>query len=308
MRVFNELNGISLEAYDVLGASGISAPVKTSAPLIAAAATPEHLRPLTRELENVVAAGGRARYEPAGAEELHALEPALSDTVHAGLLLHDQRYINPPEYLGAVAEAVRRRGGHIVGDFTVTDVRDLGKAGVSVVSRSGEELRAEAVVLASGAWLTSLARGFGVRQVVQAGRGYSFSVLPEPMPQHPIYLPAERLACNPLGDRFRVTGTMELGSADAPADRRRIETMVQAARPMFAEVDWGERREEWVGSRPCTADGLPLIGPSASPRVFVAGGHGMWGMVLGPATGRLLADCVTGRRVPPWFRELDPRR
>src|SRR5699024_8391325 len=141
---------------------------------------------------------------------------------------------------------VRRRGGHIVDDFTVTDVRDLGKAGVSVVSRSGEELRAEAVVLASGAWLTSLARGFGVRQVVQAGRGYSFSVRPEPMPQHPIYLPAERLACNPLGDRSRVTGTRELGSADAPADRRRIETVVQAARPMFAEVEWGERRDERV--------------------------------------------------------------
>lgn len=84
--------------------------------------------------------------------------------------------------------------------------------------------------------------------------------------------------------------------------------MVRAAHPMFAHVDWEARREEWVGSRPCTADGLPLVGRSSSPRVFVAGGHGMWGMVLGPVTGRLVADCVAGRPVPEWFHELDPRR
>lgn len=308
MRTFTELNRLSLAAYDDLGALGVSAPVKESAPLISAAATREHLRPLIRELEQVVATGGRARYEPVTAAELHALEPALGDTAQAGLLLHGQRYINPPEYLGSLAEAVRGRGGDIVDGFSVSDVRDLGSAGVVLVSRSGAEVGADAVVLANGAWLTSLAREFGVRQVVQAGRGYSFSVRPEPMPRHPIHLPAQRLACNPLGDRFRVTGTMELRPADAPADHRRIEAMVRAAHPMFAQVDWEARREEWVGSRPCTADGLPLVGRSSSPRVFVAGGHGMWGMVLGPVTGRLVADCVAGRPVPEWFHELDPRR
>jgi len=57
-----------------------------------------------------------------------------------------------------------------------------------------------------------------------------------------------------------------------------------------------------------TADGLPLIGVSAHPRVFVGGGHGMWGVTLGPATGRLLADLVlTGNR-PPALAAFDPCR
>lgn len=308
MRVFNELNWFSLDAYDHLSASGVSAPVKESAPLIAAAAAKEKLRPLILELEHVVSSGGLVRYDLAGAQELRTLEPALSETAKAGLLLHDQRYIDPPEYLDSLAEAVRGRGGEILEHFAVSEVRDLGRDGVVLASESGEEFRTEAVMLANGAWLNSLARPFGIRQVVQAGRGYSFSVRPEPMPRHPIYLPAQRLACNPLSGRFRVTGMMELRRADAPADSRRIAAMVRAAHPMFAEVDWEARGEEWLGSRPCTADGLPLVGRTRSPRIFVAGGHGMWGMVLGPATGRLAADSVMGRPLPQWFQRLDPLR
>ncbi|WP_277402567.1 FAD-dependent oxidoreductase [Streptomyces verrucosisporus] len=68
------------------------------------------------------------------------------------------------------------------------------------------------------------------------------------------------------------------------------------ARPLLEGAGLEARRDEWVGSRPCAADGLPLIGATRSPRVFAAGGHGMWGITLGPVTGRLLAERVaTGR-------------
>ena len=48
----------------------------------------------------------------------------------------------------------------------------------------------------------------------------------------------------------------------------------------------------WVGARPVTPDGLPVVGATHSPGVYVAGGHGMWGIVLGPATGKLLAEQI----------------
>lgn len=307
MQSFNELNRRSLDAYAHLTESGVTAPVKHR-PLISAATSPAGLAPLVREIEEVVAVGGSARYEQIGADELHAMEPALSDRVEAGLLLHDQGYIDPPDYIAALADAVRDRGGRIVEDFDVSQVRDLGRDGVTLSSPAGHEVHADAAVIATGAWLNSLARRHGVRQVVQAGRGYSFTVRPDPMPRHPVHLPSQHLACNPLHDRFRITGTMELRDPDSPAEPRRIEAMVAAARPMFATVDWEARREEWVGSRPCTPDGLPLVGPTTSPRVHITGGHGMWGMVLGPVTGRLSADLITGAPVPAWASALNPLR
>jgi D-amino-acid dehydrogenase len=57
-----------------------------------------------------------------------------------------------------------------------------------------------------------------------------------------------------------------------------------------------------------TADGLPVIGSTAMPGVFVAGGHGMWGMTLGPATGHLLARFIATGRRPDALAPFDPGR
>lgn len=77
---------------------------------------------------------------------------------------------------------------------------------------------------------------------------------------------------------------------------------------LFRGVDLDDRRDEWVGSRPVTPDGLPLVGATAGRGVYVAGGHGMWGIVLGPATGRLLAKQIVTGQVDPVLTPFDPLR
>jgi len=77
---------------------------------------------------------------------------------------------------------------------------------------------------------------------------------------------------------------------------------------MLEGIPLDDRRDEWVGSRPVTADGLPLVGRTTSERVFVSGGHGMWGITLGPVTGQLLADQVVTGRVAAELAPLDPLR
>jgi D-amino-acid dehydrogenase len=163
-------------------------------------------------------------------------------------------------------------------------------------------------VLATGAWMGRLARRFGVRSVVQAGRGYSFSVPVDRVPDGPVYLPAQRVACTPLGDRLRVAGMMEFRSPESRLDERRVKAIATAAKPFLRGADLEAREDEWVGSRPCTTDGLPLIGVTRSPRVYAAGGHGMWGITLGPATGRLLADQIVNGRVPAELEPFSPTR
>jgi D-amino-acid dehydrogenase len=51
-----------------------------------------------------------------------------------------------------------------------------------------------------------------------------------------------------------------------------------------------------------------LVGRTKSPRVYVAGGHGMWGITLGPITGKYLASLMTGGNVAPVMRHFDPLR
>src|SRR5699024_4537985 len=147
-----------------------------------------------------------------------------------------------------------------------------------------------------------------VKMVVQAGRGYSFTVPVDPMPKVPLYFPHERVACTPLGDRYRVAGMMEFRRHLEPLDPRRIQAIVNATTPLLAGADVTARVAESVASRSCTPVGLPLVGPTRSPRAVAAGGHGMWGVTQGPRTGKRSPEYVTTGYVPAMLRPLDPLR
>ena len=318
MEVFTEVNQVGMDAYDELEAGhsdgrsesrgAVEEPTRPARPFLAAFASEKGRRGLVHEFDGVERAGGKVDYELLTGAEVRAFEPTLTEDVAAGVAIHGQRFINPPRYMASLAASVRERGGTVLEGVDVADVRRAGRGVELFDGRGRPVLRADHAVLATGAWLGGLARRYGVRQVVQAGRGYSFTVVPESMPTHPIYFPAQRVACTPLGDRFRVAGMMEFRDADAPFDPRRVRAIIGAVRSMYQGIDWEGREEEWVGSRPCTADGLPLIGRTREERISVAGGHGMWGVALGPLTGKMLAAELTGGHVPDVMRHFDRLR
>lgn len=309
MSAYAPMNRRAIDAFETLTTGGVAEPVHEAKPFLACHASIEDQKGLLQELHHIGAAGEEVEYEVLNGAEVRETEPALSGNVAAAVRIHGQRFINPVRYTQALAEAVCGRGGDVREGVGVSDIRDDGEGSrVAVETTNGEVLGFDAVVLANGAWLNRLGRRFGVRTIVQAGRGYSFSVPAEHMPAGPVYFPVQRVACTPLGDRLRVAGMMEFRAPEEPLDPRRINAVIDAVRPLFRGVAFEERAEEWVGSRPCTTDGLPLIGPTASPRVFVAGGHGMWGIALGPLTGELLAETITTGRAPAELTPFHPLR
>jgi D-amino-acid dehydrogenase len=300
IEVFNLANAGALSAYDHLteheGTGRVEEPTLDAEPFLAGFVSEADRSVLVEEFRHVAATGGLTDFELLDRDDLHTLAPSLGDAVTHGVRLHGQRYLNPGRFVHALADAVTARGGEIATGRRVTDVSQRGPE-VRVTLENGESVVADSVVLASGSWVGGLARAHGIRKLVQAGRGYSFTVHPDQVPTGPVYFPTQRVACTPLGkpeEGLRVAGMMEFRSPDDPLDPRRVQAIVDAATPMFTGVDWSQRHDEWVGSRPCTTDGLPLVGASRSDRVFVAGGHGMWGVALGPLTGKLLAGAMTG--------------
>ncbi len=304
--IFAKVNPLAMDAFHELTAGGVKEPVREAKPFLAGFLSEKDRKVLLHEFEVVTQSGGTVDFDLATGDDLRAIEPTLSDAVDCGVLLRGQYFINPPKYAQSLAASVTKRGAELRAGFDVVGIEDTGR-GVTVTPASGDPIDADAVVIATGAWLGTLARRFGVKAIVQAGRGYSFSVTPEVIPSHPIYFPTQRLACTPLGDRLRIGGMMEFRNVDAAPDVRRIRTLVEAGRPVFQGVDWEARKEEWVGGRPVTADGHALIGATRSPRVFVGGGHGMWGIALGPLTGKLLAGAVVGEP-DPVLAHFDPLR
>jgi D-amino-acid dehydrogenase len=296
MRSYVPINALALEAYDELTNAGVKSPTLAQ-PILAAYERAEQARPLFHEVEQLARVGQTLRVRELSALEVRELQPTISSKADYVVAIEDQRYLDPGAFVHALADAVRSRGGRISTHVTVTSVTSSSD-GV-VVHAEGGAFAGDAAVIATGTWLGELGLRVGVSTQVRAGRGYSFSVPTEHRVSTPIYLPAKRVACTPYRDGLRIGGTMEFRPASAPINRDRVDNLVEASQPMLVGVRWDEMTDVWVGPRPVSTDGMPLIGATNSANVFVAGGHGMWGITLGPITGKLLAQLiVTGRRSP----------
>jgi D-amino-acid dehydrogenase len=298
------LNQECIAAYDVLVSNGVDAPI-TDAPITALFRTSAEAEHLLEQLQRLRDAGQSSSTTELTSAELREQVPLASSAVAVGVSINGQRFVDPGRFVQALGRSVVERGA-VLETMDVADVRTVGD-GVAVRPHSGPALTADVAVIATGAWLPGLVRRW-VRVPVQAGRGYSFTVPVERPVFGPIYLPDVRVACTPLNGKLRVTSMMELRRPEAPASAAVVDAIVDSAGQFFDGVRWAERDETWVGPRPLSPDGRPLVGPVAEDRVFVAGGHGMWGMKQGPVTGRLLAEQITTGKQPAGLREFDPLR
>ncbi|MCV7228050.1 NAD(P)/FAD-dependent oxidoreductase [Mycolicibacterium komossense] len=303
MRANLPLNEECIEAFDVLIGNGVDAPV-TDAPITALFRDTDAAKHMMGELRRLESAGQTISVTGLSGDALREQVPLASSAITAALNINGQRFIDPGRFVNALGVAVADRGA-TMRTLEVSDVTTSG-SGVTVQLHNGESLTADTAVIATGAWLSRLA-GSRVRVPVQAGRGYSFTVpVDRPLPG-PIYLPDVRVACTPYQGALRVAGTMEFRNPYEPAVPERVDAIVESARPLLDGVHWAQRSDIWVGPRPVTPDGRPLIG-EMSRSVYVAGGHGMWGLAHGPVTGRLLAEYITTGKQPEALREFDPLR
>ncbi|MGB6207256.1 NAD(P)/FAD-dependent oxidoreductase, partial [Mycobacterium sp.] len=262
------LNEQCIAAYDVLVSNGVDAPI-TDAPITALFRTSAEAEHLLEQLQRLHDAGQPSSTTELTGAPLREQVPLASSAVTAGVRIDGQRFVDPGRFVQALGRSVVERGAalEIMDVADVQTVRD----GVAVHPHGGPALTAEVAVIATGAWLPGLVRRW-VRVPVQAGRGYSFTVPVERPIFGPIYLPDVRVACTPLNGKLRVTSMMELRGPEAPASAGVVDGIVDSAGQFFDGVRWAERDETWVGPRPLSPDGRPLVGPVVENRVFVAGG------------------------------------
>jgi D-amino-acid dehydrogenase len=245
------------------------------------------------------------------AGEARALEPALTDAVRAGVLLPHEATCDPVRFSAAMAELGRTHGVTVRTGVEVHGLRaDRGggeSAGVTVATTRGER-RAGHVVVAAGAWTGRLAATLGVTLPLQGGKGYAVEWdLPAAPMRLPLYLHDERCVTNPLGDRLRITGGLLLDGLDERFEPRRTLPIERAAANVLGVRT--RPRLTWRGLRPCTPDGLPVVGAHGRvPRAIFATGHGMLGVTLAPLTGRMVAGVVAGDPPHAALARLSPER
>lgn len=236
------------------------------------------------------------RAEVVEAARAHELEPALREHIVGGVFFPDDAHMNPARLVRGLADRLGREGVSI---HTQTEALGFTTDGTRVVSvqTTRGEFRARQVVLAAGAWSAVVTRDLRLHIPMQGAKGYSLT-LPRPAagPRMPVMLGEARVAVTPMGELLRFAGTLELAGLDVSINRRRVEAIARAAKD-YLQVEDVTPSEIWRGLRPCTPDGLPLIGRTRHyENLILATGHAMLGMSLGPVTGRLVAQVALGRQ------------
>ena len=227
---------------------------------------------------------------------LREFEPALNEGVPAGYFAPSERYLDPGRFVDGLISRLRRDGVRFVEHTPVTGLSSRGGR-VRVELAGHEPLTAERVVVAAGAWSGRLLRGAGVRVPIAPGKGYSVTVPIETMPRSLVHSSPNRVVATPMSGRLRIVGIMEFDGSYDRLNTDRIDLILARAGAFLRGLDIASRTEEWVGPRPMTPTGLPLIGEVRGlPGVILAAGHNMHGLSLAPVTASIVAQLARGER------------
>jgi D-amino-acid dehydrogenase len=286
----------TFELTERLVADGVAAEVHRRG-LVVAAQRREDVATFLERLQPMRELGVRVPDRVLEGAELRELEPVLGERANAGILVEEHWHIHAPSYMAALAARLGEMGVEMHEDSEVVGLSTTDGT-VREVSTAQGAYPADSVVLATGAWSPRLARQIGMRLPVQAGKGYSFEVEMDQLPEHALLLLDPHVGCSPLGDRLRIAGTMEFSGINERLDRRRIDSIVSGATRVLPSLGTPTLQNLRSGMRPIAPDGLPII--DRAPRhhnLFVATAYSMLGMTIAAPAAESLAEMVlTGER------------
>lgn len=249
------------------------------------------------------------RHELLDGPATRALEPALSpDVALAGsLYLPDDESADCQKFCIALAGLAAERGVVFRYGVDIMGLRVRGNRVTSVIHarrRLAEPntIDVDAAVVCAGDGAPALLGPLGIRVPIYPVKGYSLTIdtggaaggAAPRLPSRAVMDEALKTAVTPLGTRLRVAGTAEFGSATLRLRESALSTLRSVADHWFGPgIDFSQARY-WVGARPMTPDGPPLLGRTSIDGLLVNVGHGSTGWTMSCGAARTVAAIASG--------------
>jgi D-amino-acid dehydrogenase len=227
--------------------------------------------------------------------EIHDLNPGVRFKLAGGVHYLDDMHLVPEKLMKSLKAGLSGKiemlsGSEVTGFHRKNDCIER------ALTNSGE-IRADFFVLAGGAWTGKLAKMAGEYAAIEPGKGYNITI-PEANPQlsSPMILVEDRVAITPMDQALRLGGTMELSGINDQVLTQRVTGILRAIESCLPDfpMDQTAGLKPWFGFRPLSPTGLPVIAPLGRLRnVMINAGHGMLGLSLAPASGKLINQLIT---------------
>ena len=242
------------------------------------------------------------------ARVIATMEPDVTMAIAGGAFYPGDAIFAPGRFMQMLIERVN---ADFRWETAVTGFETSGNR-ITAVRTSKGNIGGDEFVVCGGSWSPSIVRDLKLRLPMQAGKGYSLTLAhPRQRPSRGMILAEARVAVTPIGESVRFGGTMEISGMDESIREARVRGIVKSVCryfPEFTPEDF-RRIEAWSGLRPCSPDGLPYIGRFATyANLSAATGHAMMGMSLGPITGKVMSEILSGEPTTIDIGMLSPDR
>ena len=250
------------------------------------------------------------------AAEVQALEPDTKINVLGGVFYPGDAQVNPNLLVAGLRNYLQSVGVKFFYNTEVIDFEIKNESVIGIITidktKSSIVYRPSSIVISVGAWTEILTKKLGISIPLQGGKGYSmlFDGLGDKIKIPTIMLEA-RATATPMGSSLRCAGTMEIAGINTTINMNRVQGIVNGVNSFYPElkITLPAKEKVWSGLRPCSPDGLPYIGRLKNLKnVTIATGHGMMGLSLGPATGKLVSEIIAHQNTSMNLEFLNPER
>jgi D-amino-acid dehydrogenase len=314
IEVLTEVSKYSLKFYEELAhlhpGSGALAFEKRG--LLMVSSTPDGLRSAKSEMTLMAERGipGRALSQ----DEALELEPTLKPHILGGVYFPEEAQIDPLAATLAITSEFKALGGEVLEKHEVYDFELSAQGRIQKVLTTQGIFEPDLVILASGSWSPEVANKLRLSVPILGGKGYSMTLGAAEgetltPPSKPIMIVERKIAVTPFPGRLRVAGTLELVNNDLSISPRRLAAIHEGAKEFLNLGTEPQVYDVWRGLRPCTPDGVPIVGFSRRvSNLFYCTGHQMLGLQSAPGTAKLAVDLLTN--TPPLTdpTPFDPKR
>ncbi len=243
--------------------------------------------------------------------EMQALEPDIQTNVRGAVYYPGDAQINPNLLIQNLVAYLKNKGVRFYENETVADF-ELKNNQVAAVQTQNQRLQADEIVITAGAWSPMVTQKLGISLPLQGGKGYSFMIdNPKTKVKVPAIMLEARATATQMNDQLRFAGTMEIAGTDLSINPNRVRGIVQSINNYYPDIEvvMPDTKTVWRGLRPCSPDGLPYIGRIKDfKNLTLATGHGMMGISLGPATGKLVTEIITNQQTSMAIQAFEPLR
>lgn len=243
--------------------------------------------------------------------EAQKLQPNVKLDVAGAVHYKCDAHLTPQTLMKQLTAYLEANGVAIIRNSEVVKISVNGSK-VNKVHAATQIWDADQVIIAGGSWSPAIAKLAGLNLPLMPGKGYSFMVAEPAKRMHIAALLMEaRVSVTPMGNQIRFGGTMELGAMNDKINMNRVQGITEAIPKYFPDFTppVPDESKIWYGFRPCSPDGLPYIGRVKKyQNVIIATGHGMMGLSLGPATGKLVSELVAEKATSMPVNAFSPDR